>query len=740
VLRETARAKGIPFDARARSQREPTESPALRRSGRFVGIFPFLKALEEKRYKQYIRVFLRQYQLAKTAPPAAGPGSAGGAVVRLGSRTIAEAALSRSRAAGLAGRLELGRSSSGWPSMCWESWAPASASSTTSAWVSDTGRQTRTLSGAKPAHRALHTLGSRLVDTLYVLDEPSIGSTERHRPAARAAAPSGRHGQHSGGGRTRSRGDAGRDLHGGAGSRQRGGGRAPRLPGPGCRVREAGTLTGQYLSGEKRIAVPSARRPAGAALAVGPRRAAPSTWRVWTVRIPLGPSPGNRVSGSGKSTLVHDVSTAARAPAAGSAQRKEHLGEAVGDVAALEGWEGLATPCSSTSPPSAGRRGPTRHLLKAFDDLRALFAPCRSAASAGIRRARSPSTSRRPLRGVRGGGPRADRDGVPRQRVCAVRALRRAAVQAGGARGPLDGKSIYDVLQLTVDEAIRRFHPHPRLARALWHLQQVGLGYLRLGQPATTLSGGEAQRLKIARELSSARGGRRRAGGRNLYILDEPTTGLHLDDVRTLCRVLDRLVDAGHTVWYRAPPRLIKRADWVVDLGPAPATQAAVSSRRAPQRTSPESRPRARAAISRSSSDPRRATSPDRCDADLGHGIPRRQSGAALEHALAFLASASRSRLSCSRRLRPREGGGLSRRELAAGALLGRSWGGFAAQVVGLVYTTPARSAFIVGFPRCWRHWWRSWCCGSAPAGRQSGRCSSPPAGCTSSPLPMPAA
>ena len=129
----------------------------------------------------------------------------------------------------------------------------------------------------------------------------------------------------------------------------------------------------------------------------------------------------------------------------------------------------------------------------------------------------------------------------------------------------IHGYSIHDVLQWTVDEAIARFRHQPKLGTALWHLQQVGLGYLRLGQPATTLSGGEAQRLKIARELAAA--GKR--DGRKLYILDEPTTGLHLDDVRVLIQVLDRLVDAGNTVVViEHHLDVIKRADWVIDLGP----------------------------------------------------------------------------------------------------------------------------------------------------------------------------
>jgi excinuclease ABC subunit A len=129
----------------------------------------------------------------------------------------------------------------------------------------------------------------------------------------------------------------------------------------------------------------------------------------------------------------------------------------------------------------------------------------------------------------------------------------------------INGFSVHDVLQWTVDDAITRFRHQPRLGAALWQLQQVGLGYLRLGQPATTLSGGEAQRLKIARELIQAG----KKPGNKLYLLDEPTTGLHLEDVRVLIQVLDRLVDAGNTVVViEHHVDVIKRADWVIDLGP----------------------------------------------------------------------------------------------------------------------------------------------------------------------------
>jgi excinuclease ABC subunit A len=127
------------------------------------------------------------------------------------------------------------------------------------------------------------------------------------------------------------------------------------------------------------------------------------------------------------------------------------------------------------------------------------------------------------------------------------------------------GRAIHEVLALTVDEAIRAFPKEEKLGQALWQLQEVGLGYLRLGQPATTLSGGEAQRLKIARELATAN----KKTGRKLYLMDEPTTGLHLEDIRKLAHVFDRLIDAGHTlVLIEHNLDVIKLADWVIDLGP----------------------------------------------------------------------------------------------------------------------------------------------------------------------------
>ena len=576
LLRETVRARGIALDASWQ------DIPARERQfllhhkgGRYIGIFPFLERLEAKRYKQYIRVFLRQYQLAKTCPGCGGarlkPESL---AVRVAGKTIAEAsALTTTDLADWLDHLRL----------------PAFQQTVANhilqelrarvGFVNDVGlgylaldRQTRTLSGGEAQRIALsNALGSRLVDTLYVLDEPSIGLhpadmdrllgllrklsdagntvvVVEHDPAAmRAADWMVELGPASG--------DAGGQLV---------------YQGPAAKVSEAATLTGQYLSGEKRIGVPSARRPVVRWLDVKGARL--HNLAGVDVRIPLGTLTAvTGVSGSGKSTLVHDVIyRQLESRLRGEHTAKQHLGEPVGNVVSLNGWEHLEDVVLIDQAPigRTPRSNPVTYV-KAFDELRALFANEPLARARGY----EPSTFSFNVAGGRCEG--CEGAGhvliemvflanvfVPCE-VCGGSRFKREVLDV-----KLQGSSIAQALEWTVDEAIRRLHRHARLARCLWYLQQVGLGYLRLGQPATTLSGGEAQRLKIARELARARGGRR------LYILDEPTTGLHLDDVRVLCRVLDRLVDAGHTVVViEHNLDVIKRADWVIDLGPGAGDQ-----------------------------------------------------------------------------------------------------------------------------------------------------------------------
>src|SRR5438093_1467564 len=574
ILRETARAKGIPLDAPWEDLTGKARHFLLNgASGRFLGMLPFLQRLEAKRYKQYIRVFLRHYQLAKTCPACGGARLKPEALaVRVGGRTIADvAALTAGAVRGWIAALELT------PFQRAVAVHLLAELAARVSFVNDVGlgyltldRLTRTLSGGEAQRIALsNALGSHLVDTLYVLDEPTIGlhpaDTGRllgllrrladggntvvvveHDPAAmRAADWMVELGPASG--------EAGGELV---------------YQGPAAGVRAAGTLTGQYLSGEKRIGVPSARRAAKGWLTV--RGARLHNLHGVDARIPLGTlTVVTGVSGSGKSTLVHDVLyRQLEARLTGTHGAKQHLGEPVGEVRALDGWQAISDVVLVDQAPigRTPRSNPITYI-KAFDELRALFAAEPLARARGY----TPSTF---SFNVAGGGRCEACEGaghvliemvflanvfVPCE-VCEGKRFKKDVLEV-----KLHGSSIHDVLEWTVDQALERFLRRPRLARALWHLQQVGLGYLRLGQPATTLSGGEAQRLKIARELALTKVRR----GRKLYILDEPTTGLHLDDVRTLCRVLDLLVDAGHSVLVIEPHLdVIKRADWIVELGP----------------------------------------------------------------------------------------------------------------------------------------------------------------------------
>jgi excinuclease ABC subunit A len=541
------------------------------RKGRYVGIFPFLKDLEEKRYKQYIRVFLRQYQLAKTCGDCGGTRlKADSLAVRIGGETIAEVAARPVDAVhAWLGSLDLTPFERDVAHLILEQLDARLG------FLRDVGlgylsldRQTRTLSGGEAQRISLsNALGARLVDTLYVLDEPSIGLHSRDTDRLLALLRRLRDGgntvvvvEHD----LAAIQQADFMLELGPGSGERGG----RVVHAGPVTTASQSLTGQYLTGQKRIAVPSLRRPAGP-LWLKVRGATLHNLRGVNADIPLGALTAvTGVSGSGKSTLLHDVIYRnLEAKLRGGHSAKSHLGEEVGEVESIKGWEFLKDVLLiDQSPIGRSPRSNPITYIKAFDEIRELFA------SQPLARQRKYSSSTFSFNMPGGRCEECEGAGHVQVEMVFLADVFVPCEACGSSRYRRDvldvkiqGHSIHDVLQWTVEEAITRFRHQPKLGTALWHLQQVGLGYLRLGQPATTLSGGEAQRLKIARELIQA--GKRE--GRKLYILDEPTTGLHLDDVRVLIQVLDRLVDAGHTVVViEHHLDVIKRADWIVDLGP----------------------------------------------------------------------------------------------------------------------------------------------------------------------------
>ncbi|MEP6744968.1 MAG: ATP-binding cassette domain-containing protein, partial [Gemmatimonadota bacterium] len=429
-------------------------------------------------------------------------------------------------------------------------------------------RQTRTLSGGEAQRIALsNALGASLVDALYVLDEPSIGLHPRDIDRLLSLLTRLRDGgntvvvvEHD----LAAIRHADFMLEFGPGAGEHGG----QVVYAGPPMDAGDSLTGQYLSGRKRIGVPSVRRPPGPAW-LKIRGARLHNLLGVDADIPLGViTVVTGVSGSGKSTLVHDVLYRRLAEQIrGDHGAKAHLGEAVGDVTALEG-AGLVEDVLLIDQEPIGRSPRSNPItyVKAFDEIRALYA----AQGVSLQRGYTPSTFSFNLEGGR--CEACEGAGAVQVEMVFLADVFVPCETCNGTRFKrevldvkIKGQSIADVLQWTVEEALARFRHQKKLGAALHQLQAVGLGYLRLGQPATTLSGGEAQRLKIARELIAA--GKRK--GRKVYILDEPTTGLHLDDVRVLIQVLDKLVDAGNTViLIEHHLDVIKRADWIIDMGP----------------------------------------------------------------------------------------------------------------------------------------------------------------------------
>ncbi|MHB8757244.1 MAG: excinuclease ABC subunit UvrA, partial [Bacillota bacterium] len=319
------------------------------------------------------------------------------------------------------------------------------------------------------------------------------------------------------------------------------------------------SITGQYLSGKKEIPVPLARRhPNGKALEV--RGAREHNLKDINVKFPLGVFICvTGVSGSGKSTLVNEILQKKLAAELNRARTKP------GDHDAVTGLRYLDKVIDiDQSPIGRTPRSNPATYTGLFDLIREVFAATPEAKMRGYKAGRFSFN-------VRGGRCEACKgDGIIKIEmhflpdvyvpceVCKGKRYNRETLEVR-----YKGKSIAEVLEMTVDEALEFFRNLPRLKRKLETLHDVGLGYIKLGQPATTLSGGEAQRVKLATELS------RRSNGKTMYILDEPTTGLHIDDIHKLLVVLGRLVDAGDTVLViEHNLDVIKTADYIIDLGP----------------------------------------------------------------------------------------------------------------------------------------------------------------------------
>jgi excinuclease ABC subunit A len=591
-LRRAAKQNRIPLDIPWWDLTAEQQSFVLDGNGSFLGVHGFFALLERKKYKLHVRVMLSKYRGYALCPECKGQRlRAEARAVRIGDsemgndggegRNICEAAA-----------LTIGAAHRFFSTLTLTPMQEEIAGSILGeirqrlTFLDAVGldyltldRLASTLSGGESQRIQLATsLGSRLVGALYVLDEPSIGLHPRdtsrlihilndlrdlgntilvveHDPDVLRSA------------------DYLLDLGPGAGEF-------------GGKVLAAGTveevaanpasITGRYLSGHLTIPVPARRRTPGSSkewLRVKGARA--NNLKGIDVDIPLNLLVAiTGVSGSGKSTLVHEVLYKAVAHRLGRIESGDPTG-VYRDIKGVERLNDIVlvdqTPIGRTP-----RSNPVTYI-KAFDAIRELFAAQAEAQRRGYAAGHFSFN-------VPGGRcDVCDGDGTVTVEMQFLADVELPCEECGGTRYKTStleihykGRNIYEVLQMTVREALRFFAGHPRIVDKLAVLDEIGLGYVRLGQSATTLSGGEAQRVKLAAHLAATRSesrgpdGKKGGGGsRVLYILDEPTTGLHFDDVGKLLMAFRKLIDSGGSlVVIEHNLDVIKSADWVIDLGP----------------------------------------------------------------------------------------------------------------------------------------------------------------------------
>lgn len=423
-------------------------------------------------------------------------------------------------------------------------------------------RSARTLSGGEAQRIRLATqIGSNLTGVLYILDEPSIGLHQRDNDRLIASLKKMRdlgntlivveHDED-----TMRAADYIVDIGPGAGQQ---GGRVMAVGTPADIEKVPESITGQYLSGKRFIPVPDKRRK-GNGKEIRVTGAAENNLKDLTVDFPLGKMVVmTGVSGSGKSTLVNDILKKALA------QKLNHNSEKPGKYKSISGYKNIEKIIDIDQTPigRTPRSNPATYT-GVFDDIRGLFANTNDAKLRGFKKGRFSFN-------VKGGRcETCHGDGILKIEMNFLPDVYVPCEVCHGKRYNAEtleveykGKNIADVLDMTVDEAVDFFSAIPKISRKLQTIKDVGLGYVHLGQPATTLSGGEAQRMKLASELH------KKANGQNFYILDEPTTGLHSEDIRRLLGVLQKLVDQGNTVLIiEHNLDVVKSADYLIDLGP----------------------------------------------------------------------------------------------------------------------------------------------------------------------------